>query len=96
MPDEAPTRQASDSPHGLPRLVAWTGNWQAAVLTAAFCSPAWAQGNPYTYVKMSLLVPWTLYFVFLACVLIPFVLVILLAWKGRPGDDSGKRTTASK
>lgn len=42
--------------------------------------PAWAQENPYTYVKMSLFVPWTLYFIFLACVLIPFVLLILLAW----------------
>lgn len=44
--------------------------------------PAWGQENPYTYVKMSLFVPWTLYFVFLACVLIPFVLLILLAWRG--------------
>ena len=35
----------------------------------------------YTYVKMSLLVPWTLYFVFLVCVLIPFVLMIVLAWR---------------
>jgi uncharacterized membrane protein len=43
---------------------------------------AWGQENPYTYVKMSLLVPWTLYFVFLAAVLIPFVLIILLAWRG--------------
>ncbi len=43
--------------------------------------PAWAQENPYTYVKMSLFVPWTLYFIFLACVLIPFVLLILLAWR---------------
>ena len=43
--------------------------------------PVGAQGNPYTYVKMSLTVPWTLYFVFLAGVLIPFVLMILLAWR---------------
>lgn len=44
--------------------------------------PLWAQENPYNYVKMSLFVPWLLYFVFLACVLIPFVLLILLAWRG--------------
>ncbi len=37
--------------------------------------------NPYTYVKMSLTVPWTLYFIFLAGVLIPFVLIIWLAWR---------------
>lgn len=42
--------------------------------------PAYSQENPYTYVKMSLVVPWTLYFVFLACVLIPFVLLVVLAW----------------
>lgn len=47
-----------------------------------FSLPAWAQQNPYTYVEMSLLVPWTLYFVFLATVLIPFVLMVLLAWRG--------------
>ena len=47
-----------------------------------FSLPAWGQENPYTYVKMSLFVPWTLYFVFLACVLIPFVVLILLAWWG--------------
>ena len=44
--------------------------------------PVYGQENPYTYVKMSLTVPWTLYFVFLACVLIPFVLLILLSWRG--------------
>lgn len=31
---------------------------------------------PYTYVEMSLVVPWALYFVFLACVTIPFVVMI--------------------
>ncbi len=45
-----------------------------------FCASVWGQENPYTYVKMSLTVPWALYFVFLAGVLIPFVLFILLAW----------------
>ena len=49
--------------------------------------PAWAQENPYTYVKMSLTVPWTLYFVFLACVLIPFVLMIVLAWRNSAEKD---------
>ena len=31
---------------------------------------------PYTYVEMSLAVPWALYFFFLACVTIPFVVMI--------------------
>ena len=35
----------------------------------------------YTYVPQSLGVPWTLYFVFLALVLVPFALLILLAWR---------------
>ena len=56
----------------------------AVVATTTLGLPAWSQENPYTYVKMSLLVPWTLYFVFLACVLIPFVLAILLAWRRNP------------
>ena len=44
--------------------------------------PAWAQQeNPYTYVEMSLTVPWALYFMFLAFVLIPFGLFIFLAWR---------------
>lgn len=32
---------------------------------------------PYTYVEMSLAVPWALYFLFLACVAIPFVVMIV-------------------
>ena len=46
----------------------------------------------YTYVKMSLVVPWTLYFVFLACVLIPFVLMIVLAWRNASRRNSGEET----
>lgn len=46
-----------------------------------YCLPAWGQENPYTYVKMSLTVPWALYFMFLAFVLIPFILFIILAWR---------------
>jgi len=38
---------------------------------------------PYTYVEMSLTVPWTLYFVFLACVTIPFV--VMIAGRGAIG-----------
>lgn len=53
---------------------------------------ALAQENPYTYVKMSLTVPWTLYFVFLGAVLIPFFVMILIAWRrhsvNRPKRDA--------
>jgi hypothetical protein len=35
----------------------------------------------YTYVAQSLGVPWTLYFIFLALVLVPFALLVLLAWR---------------
>ena len=51
-----------------------------AVFVLFLTQPVYGQENPYTYVKMSLFVPWTLYFIFLACVLIPFVLLIILAW----------------
>lgn len=61
------------------------GYFTLAVLLVSTGWPVWAQENPYTYVKMSLTVPWTLYFVFLACVLIPFVLMVLLAWR-KPAD----------
>jgi hypothetical protein len=37
--------------------------------------------SSYTYVQQTLAVPWTLYFVFLALVLVPFALLILLAWR---------------
>ena len=40
-----------------------------------------AQENPYTYVRMSLGVPWFLYFVFLAAILIPFAILIIVAWR---------------
>ena len=53
----------------------------AACLAGVAAAPAWAQYPTYTRVKMSLTVPWTLYFVFLACVLIPFVVMIVLAWR---------------
>ncbi len=63
------------------------GYFTLAVLLVSAGWPAWAQENPYTYVKMSLTVPWTLYFVFLAGVLIPFVLMILLAWRNSAEKD---------
>lgn len=59
-----------------------------AAAAAAGAAPAWAQYGPtYTRVKMSLTVPWTLYFVFLACVLIPFVVMIVLAWRSGPKSE---------
>ncbi len=63
--------------------------WMA--LAALLVSPAaWCQENPYVYVKMSLLVPWTLYFVFLAAVLIPFVVLVVLAWRKGPQREPDK------
>lgn len=45
----------------------------------------------YTYVPQSLDVPWALYFVFLALVLVPFALMILLAWRQHlRGEDHKK------
>lgn len=61
----------------------------ALATASAGAGPAWAQyGSGYTYVKMSLTVPWALYFVFLACVLIPFVVMIVLAWRGGSRADA--------
>ena len=54
-----------------------------------FCAAAQCQENPYVYVKMPLTVPWALYFVFLGAVLIPFVLMIALAWGKQPRDEAG-------
>lgn len=66
--------------------------WSAALAACLAClaaGPVWAQYPSYTRVKMSLTVPWTLYFVFLACVLIPFVVMIVLAWRntGQPASE---------
>lgn len=52
-----------------------------ATLALLFSSHAVAQVSPYVYVKMSLGVPWFLYFVFLACILIPFIVLIIVAWR---------------
>jgi membrane protein implicated in regulation of membrane protease activity len=59
----------------------------AACLATMAAGPAAAQ-NPYVRVKFSLGVPWTLYFVFLALISIPFAVMILLAWRrGRSEED---------
>jgi hypothetical protein len=44
-------------------------------------APTLAQTQPYTYVKFSLDVPWSMYFFFLLLILIPFGVMILLAWR---------------
>ena len=62
--------------------------WTALPLVL-FSASGWCQDNPYVYVKMPLTVPWALYFVFLGAVLIPFVVMIFLAWRKRPTDESG-------
>lgn len=43
--------------------------------------PAWGQISPYVYVQMSMAVPWFLYFVFLASILLPFFILIIVAWR---------------
>ncbi len=49
-----------------------------------------AQISPYVYVKMSLGVPWFLYFVFMLCILLPFLIMISVAWRRRSArDDEG-------
>jgi len=56
-------------------------------LSGVLLSPAgWAEDNPYIYVKMPLTVPWTLYFIFLGAVLIPFVVMVALAWRRHAPD----------
>jgi len=37
--------------------------------------------QPYTYVKASLAYPWFMFFVFLAMIAIPFLLIIALSWR---------------
>jgi hypothetical protein len=58
----------------------------AGCLAMVAAGPAAAQ-NPYSYVKFSLEVPWTLYFVFLALISIPFAVMILLAWRRGHGEE---------
>jgi membrane protein implicated in regulation of membrane protease activity len=67
----------------MPLQARLAAGWLAMVLAG----PAAAQ-NPYSYVKFSLGVPWTLYFVFLALISIPFAVMILLAWRrGRSEEE---------
>ena len=54
--------------------------------------PSTGQISPYVYVEMSMGVPWFLYFVFLGCILLPFFVLIVLAWRryynaGKDGRD---------
>ena len=64
-----------------------------AMFPLLFCAVGQCQENPYVYVKMPLTVPWALYFVFLGAVLIPFVVMIALAWRKQPNDESGGTST---
>ena len=67
--------------------VACRAPWLAILMLS--CVAAWCQENPYVYVRMPLTVPWTLYFVFLGAVLLPFVVMIVLAWRHPPRDETG-------
>jgi hypothetical protein len=60
----------------------------AAACLATIVAGSAAAQNPYSRVKFSLEVPWTLYFVFLALICIPFAVMILLAWRrGRSEEE---------
>ncbi len=61
------------------------------LLSFTFYMPGWAQENPYSYLEMSLAVPWALYFVFLAFILIPFILFIILSWREHMSDKNNPR-----
>lgn len=66
----------------------------AACVAGIAAGPAWPQAVEYTYVRMSLTVPWTLYFVFLVCVLLPFIVMVALAWRGTPRQAPGQENAA--
>jgi hypothetical protein len=68
--------------------MAVAGRIPCLAILMLLCTAARCQENPYVYVKMPLTVPWTLYFVFLGAVLIPFVVMIVLAWRKQPMDES--------
>jgi len=67
----------------------------AGLACLAAAAPVCAQSGAYTYVQMSLGVPWFLYFVFLACVSIPFVVMIVLAWRKSPADEEARAAAAA-
>jgi len=79
--------------HVLAREQAWlAAGWLATVAP----DPAMA-ANPYSYAKFSLEVPWTLYFVFLSLISLPFAVMILLAWRrGRSEEESRTPDTGSQ
>ncbi len=52
-----------------------------------------AAEQPYTYIKASLGYPWFMFFVFLALISIPFVLIIALSWQMHRENESSDTTT---
>ena len=67
-----------------------------ALLLVLFAAAGWCQDNPYVYVRMPLTVPWALYFVFLGAVLIPFVVMIVLAWRKQPPDEARRNVPPAR
>lgn len=65
--------------------------WVVACFAGVAAAPAMSYTSSYTYVKMSLAVPWTLYFIFLAGVLIPFVVMVVLAWRSFARPQHARR-----
>lgn len=58
------------------------------VLAIALYADPTAAEPRYTYVKASLGYPWLMFFVFLGLVAIPFLLIIVLSWRGRLKNES--------
>jgi len=60
----------------------------ALLLMFSFLPVAFAKEDGYIYVKASLGFPWFMFLVFTVLILIPFLLVVFLAWRKPPEDES--------
>lgn len=57
------------------------------LLCATVLAFSWqVSAQEYTYVKVSLGYPWFMFFVFLALIAIPFLIIIVLSWRQGTGN----------
>jgi cytochrome b subunit of formate dehydrogenase len=68
----------------------------AQILLLWPAASAWAQQTPYTYIRASLQVPWALYFFFLILIFLPFIFMILLAWRGAAREEENRARIAAE